>query len=85
MERGSGPYGNVSHILGSTAKIAYLYWRRYEYTLDREWLARRAYPMLKAAVEFYRNFPNLSKGRGRQISHPLGEQQRKRLRRAGHR
>ncbi|MGO9257519.1 MAG: glycosyl hydrolase family 95 catalytic domain-containing protein [Bryobacteraceae bacterium] len=61
-ERGSGPYGNVSHIMGSTAKIAYLYWRRYEYTLDREWLARRAYPMLKAAAEFYRNFPNLSKG-----------------------
>jgi Domain of unknown function (DUF5703) len=62
VERGSGPYGNVSHIMGSTAKIAYLYWRRYEYTLDREWLARRAYPMLKAAVEFYRNFPNSSKG-----------------------
>lgn len=62
VERGSGPYGNVSHIMGSTAKVAYLYWRRYEYTLDRDWLARRAYPMLKAAVEFYRNFPNLSKG-----------------------
>ena len=61
-ERGSGPYGAVTHILASTAKIAYLYWRRYEYTLDREWLERRAYPMLKAAVEFYRSFPNLSKG-----------------------
>ncbi len=61
-ERGFGPYGAVTHIMGSTAKIAYLYWRRYEYTLDREWLARRAYPMLKAAVEFYRNFPNLDKG-----------------------
>lgn len=60
-ERGNGPYGNVSHILGSTAKIAYLYWRRYEYTLDREWLRARAYPMLKAAAEFYRNFPNVRK------------------------
>ena len=60
-ERGFGPYGAVTHILGSTAKIAYLYWRRYEFTLDRDWLARRAYPMLKAAAEFYRNFPNLSK------------------------
>jgi len=61
-ERGFGPYGAVTHIMGSTAKIAYLYWRRYEFTLDREWLARRAYPMLKGAVEFYRNFPNLAKG-----------------------
>jgi hypothetical protein len=60
-ERGNGPYGNVSHILGTTAKIAYLYWRRYEYTLDRDWLRARAYPMLKAAAEFYRNFPNLRK------------------------
>ena len=61
VERGSGPYGNVSHILGSTAKVAYYFWRRYEYTLDREWLAKRAYPMLKGAAEFYRNFPNLKK------------------------
>ncbi|HEX4229164.1 MAG TPA: hypothetical protein VHZ07_10870 [Bryobacteraceae bacterium] len=61
-ERGFGPYGNVSHILGSNAKIAYLYWQRYEFTLDRDWLSDRAYPMLRAAVEFYRNFPNLKKG-----------------------
>jgi len=61
-ERGYGPYGAVTHIFGSTAKIAYLYWRRYEFTLDREWLAKRAYPMLRAAVEFYRNYPNVKKG-----------------------
>lgn len=61
-ERGSGPYGAVSHIFGSTAKIAYLYWRRYEFTLDREWLRSRAYPMIRGAVEFYRNHPNLKKG-----------------------
>ena len=60
-ERGSGPFGNVNHILGTTAKIAYLFWRRYEFTLDLEWLRNRAYPMLAGAVEFYRNFPNLSK------------------------
>lgn len=61
-ERGFGPYGPVTHILGTTAKVAYLYWRRYEYTRDREWLRVRAYPMLKGAAEFYRNFPNLKKG-----------------------
>ena len=61
-ERGAGPYGPVTHILGTTAKVAYYYWRRYEYTMDREWLRTRAYPMLKGAAEFYRTFPNLKKG-----------------------
>jgi hypothetical protein len=57
-ERGFGPYGPVTHNFGTTAKVAYLFWRRYEYTLDREWLRTRAYPMLKGAAELYRNFPN---------------------------
>lgn len=60
-ERGSGPYGPTSHMFSSTAKVAWLYWQRYEYTLDREWLRERAYPMLRGAVEFYRNHPNLRK------------------------
>jgi hypothetical protein len=60
-DRGFGPFGAVNHNLASTAKVAYLYWRRYEYTLDGEWLRNRAYPMLKAAAEFYRNFPNVRK------------------------
>jgi hypothetical protein len=60
-ERGAGPYGPVSHNLGTTAKVAYLFWRRYEYTLDQEWLRSRAYPMLKGAAEFYRHYPNLKK------------------------
>ncbi len=58
-ERGNGPFGPVTHILGTTGKVAYLFWRRYEYTLDREWLRDRAYPMLRGAAEFYRTFPNL--------------------------
>lgn len=62
VERGSGPYGPVTHILGTTAKIPYLFWRHYEYTLDREFLRTRAYPMIRDAAEFYRNFPNLQKG-----------------------
>ncbi|HEV2448051.1 MAG TPA: glycoside hydrolase N-terminal domain-containing protein, partial [Candidatus Sulfopaludibacter sp.] len=61
-ERGFGPYGAVTHIFGTTAKVAYLFWRRYEFTLDRDWLRGRAYPMLRGAVEFYRNHPNLKKG-----------------------
>jgi Glycosyl hydrolase family 95 catalytic domain/Domain of unknown function (DUF5703)/Glycoside hydrolase family 95, C-terminal domain len=61
-ERGTGPYGAVTHNFGTTAKVAYLYWRRYEYTLDADWLRDRAYPMLNAAAEFYRNHPNVKLG-----------------------
>jgi hypothetical protein len=58
-ERPTAPFGPVNHILGTTAKVAYLYWRRYEYTQDLPWLRDRAYPMIKGAAEFYRHFPNL--------------------------
>jgi len=61
-DRGFGPYGAVNHIFGSTAKVAYYFWRRYEYTMDAGWLRARAYPMLKGAAEFYRNHPNVQKG-----------------------
>jgi hypothetical protein len=56
-ERGQGPYGPTSHIFATTAKIAYHFWLRYEFTQDRAWLAERAYPMLRGAVEFYRHHP----------------------------
>ncbi len=61
-EKGAGPFGHVTHILASTAKISFLYWLRYEYTQDKTWLRDHAYPMLKGTVEFYRNFPNVKKG-----------------------
>jgi hypothetical protein len=61
-ERGGGPYGPVTHIFSRGAKIAYTFWQRYEYTLDKDWLRERAYPMLKGVAEFYRNYPNIKKG-----------------------
>lgn len=64
-ERGGGPYGPVTHIFSRGAKIAYTFWQRYEYTLDKTWLRDRAYPMLQGVAEFYRNFPNLKKEDGR--------------------
>lgn len=60
-ERGSGPYGPVTHIFSRGAKYAYQFWLRYEYTGDTNWLHDRAYPVLKAVAEFYRNFPNVKK------------------------
>jgi hypothetical protein len=61
-DKGEGPFGHTTHILGTTAKVAWLFWRRYEYTLDREFLRERAYPMLRGTAEFYRHFPNLRRG-----------------------
>jgi hypothetical protein len=60
-ERPTAPFSPVNHIFGTTAKVAYLYWRRYEYEQDLSWLRERAYPMIKGAAEFYRHFPNLRK------------------------
>lgn len=60
--RGSGPYGPVTHIFSSSAKIAYLHWLNYEHTQDHQFLRDYAYPMLKDIAEFYRNYPNLKRG-----------------------
>ena len=61
-DKGAGANGHVLHILSSGAKIAFLFWERYQYTQDRDWLRDRAYPMLKGVAEFFRFFPNLKKG-----------------------
>jgi hypothetical protein len=61
QERGDGPNGPVNHIFSRSAKIAYQYWQKYEYTHDLNWLKEKAYPMLKGVAEFYRNYPNVKK------------------------
>jgi hypothetical protein len=61
-ERGGGPYGPVTHIFSRGAKYAYQFWLRYEYTQDETWLRNRAYPIMRAVAEFYRNYPNVKKG-----------------------
>ena len=55
----SAPFSYTSHILSSGAKIAGLFWTRYEYTRDKAWLRTRAWPLIRGTAEFYRNFPNL--------------------------
>ncbi len=54
-----GPPSWTSHILSSTVKIAYVYWLHYAYSLDEPWLRAEAYPVIKGAAEFYRNYPNV--------------------------
>ena len=58
---GKEAFGPVTHIFSRGAKLAYSYWMNYEYTQDKEWLVKSAYPMVKGIAEFYRNFPNLRK------------------------
>jgi hypothetical protein len=62
-DKGQGPYGHCVHLLAATARAAYLFWLGYEYSMDQQWLRDVAYPMIKGAAEFYRNFPNVKKGR----------------------
>ncbi|HEY3836579.1 MAG TPA: hypothetical protein VGL72_08405 [Bryobacteraceae bacterium] len=42
--------------LAMTGWVGQALWWRWEYTHDRDWLRRRAYPYLKRAAQFYWNF-----------------------------
>lgn len=61
-DKGHGFTGHVVHIFSRGAKLAYLYWMKYEHTQDKEWLKQYAYPMIKGIAEFYRNYPNIREG-----------------------
>jgi hypothetical protein len=41
------------------------FWNHYLYTGDTKFLSTQAYPLLKGASEFYRNFPNLKSENGK--------------------
>ena len=57
----AGIFGHCTHILSDAAKIGNLYYQRYEFTRDQDWLRNRAYPIIRGAAEFYRTFPNVKK------------------------
>jgi len=59
--KSNGPFGHVTHLFSPNAELAYLAWKRYEYTGQSDWLRDKAYPLLRGAAEFYRNFPTLEK------------------------
>ncbi|TDF92782.1 glycosyl hydrolase family 95 catalytic domain-containing protein [Paenibacillus piri] len=60
-EKGYGPFGSTSHMFGNVVGIAYHYWNYYEFTNDLAFLRDRAYPMIKGAAEFMRNYPHVRK------------------------
>jgi hypothetical protein len=60
--KGKGIFGHCTHIFSDAARIGNLFYQRYQLTLDKDWLRDKAYPIIRGAAEFYRNFPNLQKG-----------------------
>ncbi|GAA0249845.1 hypothetical protein GCM10009000_077650 [Halobacterium noricense] len=60
-DKGTGPFGEVNHFFASGPELAYLYWKRYEYTRDGTWLREYAYPMLRGVAEFFRHYSNLTR------------------------
>ena len=61
-DKGAGIFGHCTHILADASRIGNLYYQRYLFTRDKDFLRDRAYPILKGAAEFYRTFPNVKKG-----------------------
>jgi hypothetical protein len=59
--KGAGIFGHCTHILCDAARIGSLFFQRYQFTRDETWLRDRAYPVVRGAAEFYRNFPNVRK------------------------
>ncbi|BBI35855.1 LamG domain-containing protein [Cohnella abietis] len=50
------PASYVTHTMVATQETAEYYWDRYLYTKDLTWLQNYAYPFIKGAAEFYRNY-----------------------------
>jgi hypothetical protein len=51
----------VTHMFGSQAGIARLYWDYYIYSGDEDYLASYGYPIIKGVAEFFRGFEHLKK------------------------
>jgi hypothetical protein len=60
--KGQGIFGHCTHILADASRIGNLFYQRYQFTHDKDWLRDRAYPIIKGAAEFYRNSPSFQKG-----------------------
>jgi len=58
----NGIFGHCTHILSVASRIANLFYQRYQFTQDKDWLRDKAYPLIKGSAEFYRHFPNFKKG-----------------------
>jgi hypothetical protein len=62
IDKGYGPFGHVTHIFSTTAKIAWLFWVQYRLSMDEAWLRDTGYPIIRDAAQFYATMPQLKKG-----------------------
>ncbi len=51
-----GSESDIYYILSSGMTYALMLWLRYQYTLDKEFLRTKCYPLLKECVLFYENY-----------------------------
>lgn len=58
---GNNQASYVTHTMMATQETAEYYWQKYCYTKDLNWLRDHAYPFIKGAAEFYRNYPGFRK------------------------
>ncbi len=51
----SNPFGNMSYVwnMGGSAWYAQHFWEHYAFTLDKDFLKNKAYPMMKEVCEFW--------------------------------
>jgi len=49
----------MGYILSSGTRYALMMWNRYQYTLDRQFLAEKAYPVIRDCAAFYVNYAKL--------------------------
>lgn len=57
------------HVTGGIWIASHL-WNHYEYTLDKKFLKERAYPVLKEAAIFFKNYLTMHPGKGWLVSGP---------------
>lgn len=58
----NGIFGHCTHIMSVASRIGSIFYQRYQFTGDKDFLRHEAYPIIKGAAEFYRTFPNFQKG-----------------------
>ena len=46
----------TSHLMSGTAEIAWMFYKKYDYFRDEQWLRDRAYPLMKETAAFYMSY-----------------------------
>ena len=61
-DRGMGPFGPGTHMIGSQAGVAFTFWQYFRYSGDMDFFKEYGYPVIKGVTEFFLTFPNIKLG-----------------------